>query len=154
MPTNLYGPGDNYHPEHSHVLPALIRRFHQAKQVGQPHVQLWGTGQPRREFLHVDDLADAIVHLLSLESPPDWVNVGTGVDLTIRELAQLVAETVGYTGEIQTDPSRPDGTPVKCTDVTLLRESGWTHQIDLQQGLKDTYAAFRQEVDTGKLRSA
>jgi len=154
MPTNLYGPGDNYHPEHSHVLPALIRRFHQAKQTGQPSVQLWGTGQPRREFLHVDDLADAIVHLLSLQSPPDWVNVGTGVDLTIRELATKVAETVGYNGEIQTDPSRPDGTPVKCTDVTLLHESGWKHRIDLQQGLENTYAAFCREVEAGKLRSA
>ncbi|MDB4634447.1 DUF3417 domain-containing protein [Rubripirellula sp.] len=154
MPTNLYGPGDNYHPEHSHVLPALIRRFHQAKQTGQSSVQLWGTGQPRREFLHVDDLADAIVHLISLESPPDWVNVGTGVDLTIRELAEKVANTVGYSGEIHTDPSRPDGTPVKCTDVTLLRECGWKHRIDLPQGLESTYAAFCREVDAGKLRSA
>ncbi|MAI33669.1 MAG: GDP-fucose synthetase [Planctomycetaceae bacterium TMED240] len=154
MPTNLYGPGDNYHPEHSHVLPALIRRFHHAKQTGQPSVQLWGTGQPRREFLHVDDLADAILHLLSLESPPDWVNVGTGVDLTIRELAAIVADTVGYTGEIHTDPSRPDGTPVKCTDVTLLRECGWKHRINLQQGLENTYAAFCRELDAGKLRSA
>ncbi|MGB0761768.1 MAG: GDP-L-fucose synthase family protein [Rubripirellula sp.] len=154
MPTNLYGPGDNYHPEHSHVLPALIRRFHHAKLTGQPSVELWGTGEPRREFLHVDDLADAIVHLLSLESPPDWVNVGTGVDLTIRELAEKVANTVGYQGEIQTDPSRPDGTPVKCTDVTLLHECGWKHQIDLQQGLENTYADFCREVDAGKLRSA
>lgn len=154
MPTNLYGPGDNYHPEHSHVLPALIQRFHYAKQTNQPTVRLWGTGQPRREFLHVDDLADAIMHLLSLESPPDWVNVGTGVDLTIRELASKVAETVGYNGEIQTDPSRPDGTPKKCTDVTLLHESGWKHRIDLQEGLENTYAAFCREVDAGNLRSA
>jgi GDP-L-fucose synthase len=154
MPTNLYGPGDNYHPEHSHVLPALIRRFHHAKQTGQPSVQLWGTGKPRREFLHVDDLADAIVHLLSMDSPPDWVNVGTGTDLTILELAKRVAATIGYTGEIKTDPSRPDGTPVKCTDVKLLHECGWHHHIDLHQGLKDTYAAFCKEVDSGKLRSA
>lgn len=154
MPTNLYGPGDNYHPEHSHVLPALIRRFHHAKQTGQRSVQLWGTGTPRREFLHVDDLADAIAHLLSLESPPDWVNVGTGTDLTILELAERVANVVGYQGEIQTDPSRPDGTPVKCTDVRLLHDSGWRHRIDLDEGLRDTYAAFCQETDSGKLRSA
>lgn len=154
MPTNLYGPGDNYHPEHSHVLPALIQRFHHAKQTEQPSVQLWGTGQARREFLHVDDLADAIVHLLAMESPPDWVNVGTGVDLTILELAHHVAKTVGYTGEIKTDPSRPDGTPVKCTDITLLHKCGWQHRIDLEQGLKATYAAFLREVDAGKLRSA
>ena len=154
MPTNLYGPGDNYHPDHSHVMPALIRRFHEAKQAGDSSVQVWGTGSPRREFLHVDDLADAIVHLLSLESPPDWVNVGTGTDLTILELAQLVAETVGYEGEIHTDPSRPDGTPVKCTDVSLLSECGWKHQIELKQGLNDTYQAFLNETDAGRLRSA
>lgn len=154
MPTNLYGPGDNYHPEHSHVLPALIQRFHHAKQNEQPSVQLWGTGQARREFLHVDDLADAIVHLLAMDSPPDWVNVGTGVDLTILELAHHVAKTVGYTGEIKTDPSRPDGTPVKCTDITMLRKCGWQHRTDLEQGLKSTYAAFLREVDAGKLRSA
>ena len=154
MPTNLYGPGDNYHPDHSHVMPALIRRFHEAKQAGKSSVQLWGTGTPRREFLHVDDLADAIVHLLSLESPPDWVNVGTGTDITILELAQLVAKIVGYEGEIQTDPSRPDGTPVKCTDVTLLNESGWKHKIDLTKGLKHTYEAFLEETLAGSLRSA
>jgi len=154
MPTNLYGPGDNYHPDHSHVMPALIRRFHEAKQAGDPVVQLWGTGTPRREFLHVDDLADAILHLLSLESPPDWVNVGTGIDLTILQLAQLVAETVGYKGEIQTDPSRPDGTPVKCTDVTLLNQCGWKYQIELKQGLQDTYQAFLEEAVAGRLRSA
>ena len=135
-------------------MPALIRRFHEAKQAGKSSVQLWGTGTPRREFLHVDDLADAIAHLLSLESPPDWVNVGTGTDITILELAQLVAETVGYEGEIQTDPSRPDGTPVKCTDVTLLNESGWKHKIDLAKGLKHTYEAFLEETLAGSLRSA
>ena len=153
MPTNLYGPGDNYHPEHSHVLPALIRRFYEAKLTGAPEVTLWGTGSPRREFLYVDDLADAILHLLRLENPPDWVNVGTGVDQTILELAQLVAETVGYGGEITTDPSRPDGTPVKCTDVTRLHSLGWRHQIDLDEGLRRTYQSFLSEQGAGQLRS-
>ena len=153
MPTNLYGPGDNYHPEHSHVLPALIRRFHEAKREQAPHVTIWGSGKPRREFLFVDDLADALVHLLAVDDPPDWVNVGTGVDLTIAELAALIAQTVGYEGEILTDPSRPDGTPVKCTDVTKLQRLGWAHLTDLEDGLRRTYQAFLSEAGAGELRS-
>lgn len=153
MPTNLYGPGDNYHPEHSHVLPALIRRIHDAKETGTSQVTIWGSGTPRRELLHVDDLADAIVHLLSVDDPPDWVNVGTGVDETILEIAAMVARAVGYEGSIQTDPSRPDGTPVKCTDVRLLRRLGWRHRIDLEEGINRTYQSFLHEQGTGQLRS-
>ncbi len=153
MPTNLYGPGDNYHPEHSHVLPALIRRFHEAKVADAPEVTIWGSGSPRREFLYVDDLADAIVHLLEMDDPPDWVNVGTGVDQTILELAQLVAKTVGYGGRIVTDPSRPDGTPVKCTDVTRLHSLGWRHRTDLEEGIDRTYQSFLSEHGAGQLRS-
>jgi GDP-L-fucose synthase len=153
MPTNLYGPGDNYHPEHSHVLPAMIRRFHEAMVAGQPDVEIWGTGTPRREFLYVDDLADAIVHLVGLEDPPDWVNVGTGIDLSILELAHLVAKTVGYQGQVVTDPQRPDGTPVKCSDVTRLRGLGWNHQIDLAEGIRRTYQSFLSETGAGQLRS-
>lgn len=153
MPTNLYGPGDNYHPEHSHVLPALIARFHDAKRSDAPSVTIWGTGTPRREFLYVDDLADALVHLVKLDDPPDWVNVGTGVDLTIFELAQAVAEVVGYQGEILADPERPDGTPVKRCDVSLLRETGWQHEWDLNEGLRKTYDAFLESKEAGSLRS-
>ena len=153
MPTNLYGPGDNYHPEHSHVLPALIGRFHDAKIAGEPTVTIWGTGKPRREFLYVDDLADALVHLSQLDDPPDWVNIGTGVDLTILELAQKVAQVVGYQGQILTDPKRPDGTPVKCCDVSLLNELGWQYKCDLLDGLQKTYASFQDSKDSGRLRS-
>ena len=153
MPTNLYGPGDNYHPEHSHVLPALIRRFHQAKEDQDPSVTIWGSGKPRREFLHVDDLADAIIHLLAVDDPPDWVNAGTGIDQTIFDLAQMVADTVGYRGTIRTDPTRPDGTPVKCTDVRRLHALGWKHQIDLAEGLRRTYEDFLRETEASQLRS-
>lgn len=153
MPTNLYGPGDNYHPEHSHVLPALIRRFCEAKRDGASSVTIWGTGSPRREFLHVDDLASALLHLMTLSDPPDWVNVGTGVDQTILELAQMVAETVGYTGDVLTDPSKPDGTPVKCTNVTELHQTGWQHSISLRDGLQKTYQNYLEETGSGKLRS-
>jgi GDP-L-fucose synthase len=153
MPTNLYGPGDNYHPEHSHVLPALIRRLHEAKVAGDPVVEIWGTGTPRREFLYVDDLADAIVHLVGLDDPPDWVNVGTGIDQNILDLAHLVAKTVGYQGRIATDPERPDGTPIKCTDVTRLRSLGWNHKVDLAEGLQRTYQSFLTETGAGQLRS-
>lgn len=152
MPTNLYGPGDNYHPEHSHVLPALVRRFHEAREQNLPHVTIWGTGSPQREFLYVDDLADAIVHILGIEDPPDWVNVGTGEDLPILDLAKLVAKTVGFEGEIRTDPSKPDGTPRKVTDVTRLHGTGWKHKISLEEGLRTTYAAFLEETSAGLLR--
>ena len=154
MPTNMYGPGDNYHPDNSHVMPALIRRFHEAKEASAPEVVIWGTGSPRREFLHVDDLADAIAFLLTIDDPPDWVNVGTGEDLSILELAQAVAETVGYRGRIVTDPSKPDGTPRKVTDMSRLHSLGWHHRVDLREGLKRTYADFQREASAGRLRSA
>jgi GDP-L-fucose synthase len=153
MPTNLYGPGDNYHPEHSHVLPALIRRFHEAKEGGAPSVVMWGTGKPRREFLHVDDLADALLHLLELENPPDWVNAGTGTDLPIRELAEKVAAVVGYEGTIDHDLSKPDGTPRKLTDTTRLRSTGWSPSIDLDTGLAATYQDFLTRLQSGELRA-
>lgn len=153
MPTNLYGPGDNYHVDHSHVLPGLIRRFHEAKITGAPTVTIWGTGTPLREFLHVDDLADAIVHLCKLTNPPDWVNVGTSVDISILELAKLIAKVVGFQGSITTDPSKPNGTPRKLTDTTLLRSTGWAPGISLQEGLTRTYADFLEETQSGRLRS-
>jgi GDP-L-fucose synthase len=152
MPTNLYGPGDNYHAEDSHVLPGLIRRFDEAAQAGIPEVSAWGTGAPRREFLHVDDLADAGVFLLRLAQPPDWVNVGSGVDLTIKELTERVAAAVGYRGRIAWDTSRPDGAPRKLLDVSLLTRLGWRARIPLEQGLPDTVAAYRRERASGVWR--
>jgi GDP-L-fucose synthase len=152
MPTNLYGPRDNYHPENSHVLPALLRRFHEATVAQAPEVVLWGTGTPKREFLHVDDCADGLLHLCVLDNPPDWVNVGTGLDVTIREAAEIVAETVGYTGRIIQDPTKPDGSPRKLLDVTRLRATGWTPKYDLRDGLRATYQSFLQEKAAGTLR--
>ena len=152
MPTNLYGPGDNYHPENSHVIPALLRRFHEARESGAPSVTIWGTGTPRREFLHVDDLAAACFHLLGLENPPDWVNVGVGDDVTILELAQLVAETVGYKGEILTDPSKPDGTPRKLMDVTRIKGTGWSPLIEFRDGLAAAYQDFLSKLESGEAR--
>ncbi len=153
MPTNLYGPGDYYHPTHSHVLPALLRRFHEARLQRLPHVALWGTGTPRRELLHVDDLAEACLHLLRLDDPPDWVNVGTGTDVTIRELAELVKEITGFEGEIRTDPSRPDGTPRKLLDIAKIRSTGWTPRIGLREGVERTYGDFLEAVAAGTLRT-
>lgn len=153
MPTNLYGQGDNYHPENSHVLPALIRRFHEAKVDDLPSVTIWGTGSPMREFLHVDDLASALVHLLSIANPPDWVNVGSGVDLSILSLAQLIAKTIGFRGEILTDPTKPDGTPKKLTDISLLRSLGWSPKISLEDGIRNTYDDFLTLVDSGLMRA-
>lgn len=152
MPTNLYGPGDNYHPENSHVLPALISRFHEAKANNDPQVVIWGSGRPRREFLHVDDLARATIHLLQLTDPADWYNVGTGVDVSIAKLARMVAQVVGYTGEIVQDTTKPDGTPVKCTDITLLRATGWSPEIELADGLKLTYQNYQEELQGAGLR--
>ncbi|HEY8991958.1 MAG TPA: GDP-L-fucose synthase [Luteolibacter sp.] len=152
MPTNLYGPGDNYHPENSHVIPALIRRFHEAKERGDASVTIWGTGTPRREFLHVDDLAAACFHLLGLDNPPDWVNVGTGEDLTILDLATLVAETAGFQGEILTDPSKPDGTPRKLMDISKIRATGWQPRIDLRDGLAAAYQDFLATLEAGAAR--
>lgn len=152
MPTNLYGPGDNYHPKNSHVLPALIRRFHEAKLANQAEVVAWGTGTPRREFLHVDDLADACAHLIRTDNPPDWVNVGTGTDVTIREVTELVAAAVGYRGRITWDSSKPDGTPRKLLDVSRLSSHGWRAKIALADGMAATYQSFLDEQRRGGLR--
>jgi GDP-L-fucose synthase len=142
MPTNLYGPGDNYHPQHSHVPAALIRRFHEAKLVSAPTVTVWGSGKPRREFLHVDDLAYACVFVLKHYSDEGIVNIGTGEDVSIAEFAAMVAEAVGYKGEFVFDRSKPDGAPRKLLDVSKLRALGWHPSIDLKSGLARTYADF------------
>jgi GDP-L-fucose synthase len=152
MPTNLYGPGDNYHPQNSHVLPALLRRFHEARLAGLPEVAAWGTGLPRREFLHVDDLADACAFLLKLTDPPDWINVGTGTDVSIRELTETVAAVTGYAGRIAWDPTKPDGTPRKLMDVSRLSALGWRARIALRDGIERTYASFLAEQAAGTLR--
>ncbi|MDR6304568.1 GDP-L-fucose synthase [Nitrobacter vulgaris] len=143
MPTNLYGPGDNYHPEYSHVVAALICRFHEAKVSGASNVTVWGTGTPRREFLYVDDLADACIHLMKYYSEDGLVNIGTGEDITIAEFASLTAATVGYTGAISFDTSRPDGTPRKLLDVNRLENLGWRARTSLKDGLPLAYAAFQ-----------
>ncbi|MDR3363249.1 MAG: GDP-L-fucose synthase [Desulfovibrio sp.] len=143
MPTNLYGPGDNFHPENSHVLPALLRRFHEAKLRGASEVAIWGTGAPRREFLHVDDLADALVFLMQNYSCADeHINVGCGQDVTILELAKLVADVVGYSGKIVTDPTKPDGAPQKLLNVDKITRLGWKAKISLPEGVASTYAWF------------
>lgn len=140
MPTNLYGPGDNFHPDHSHVIPGMMRRFHQAKLAGAESVTVWGSGTPRREFLHVDDLADALILLMSEYQGPDTINVGTGEEVTILELAELMKEVVGLKGEIRFDRSKPDGTPRKLVDSSRLRSIGWQPSIPLREGLEATYA--------------
>jgi GDP-L-fucose synthase len=152
MPTNLYGPGDNYHPQDSHVLPALIRRFHEAREAGRDEVVAWGTGRPMREFLHVDDLADAGAFLLRLADPPDWINIGTGTDVTIKELTEMVAAVVGFKGRITWDASKPDGTPRKLLDVSKLTALGWQAKSSLREGLEKTYASFLAEKAAGTLR--
>jgi GDP-L-fucose synthase len=153
MPTNLYGPGDNYHPDHAHVIPSLIRRIHEAKNERLASVAMWGSGQPLREFMHVDDLASAMLHLASLDDPPDWLNVGSGNEVSILELARMIAEVVGFSGEIETDPTRPDGTPRKLADFSLLRSTGWKPQISLKEGLRNTYKAFLTECESGLVRA-
>jgi GDP-L-fucose synthase len=145
MPTNLYGPGDNYHPEYSHVVAALIRRFHEAKLSGARNVVVWGTGTPRREFLYVDDLADACIHLMKKYSESGLINIGTGEDITIAEFARVVAATVGFSGEISFDTSRPDGTPRKLLDVSKLAKLGWRATTSLQDGIRLAYQAFLTE---------
>jgi GDP-L-fucose synthase len=151
MPTNLYGPGDNYHPENSHVIPALIRRFHEAKLAGAEKVTVWGSGTPRREFLYVDDMASASVHVMNLDKATyekhtqpmlSHINVGFGDDLTILELAQAVARTVGFQGRIETDPTKPDGTPRKWMDSTRLQSLGWAPKVGLNEGLALAYRDF------------
>ena len=145
MPTNLYGPGDNYHPEYSHVVAALIRRFHEAKVKGASDVVVWGTGTPRREFLYVDDLADACIHLMKTYSSDELVNIGTGEDISIAEFARVVAGVVGYTGTISYDPARPDGTPQKLLDVGRLARLGWRAHTSLHDGIKLAYQAYLSE---------
>jgi GDP-L-fucose synthase len=154
MPTNLYGPGDNFHPHNSHVLPALIHRFHEAKKVGAVSVTVWGTGTPRREFLHVNDLAKACLFLLEHYDEPEPINVGMGTDLSIRELAEMVADIVGYDGQLKFDSDKPDGTPRKLLDVSRLHNLGWQAQIGLREGLEQTYAGYLEQLRTGTLRAA
>lgn len=151
MPTNLYGPGDNFHLENSHVMPALIRKFHEAKLRGDSEVVMWGTGTPRREFLHVDDLGDACVFLMQNYSGEDFVNVGIGDDVTIRELAELIKRVVGFEGQIVQDLTKPDGTPRKLMDVSRLSALGWQAGISLEEGVKETYAWFLQQKDSLRL---
>lgn len=142
MPTNLYGPNDNYHPEHSHVLPALIRRFHEAKENNLNEVVIWGTGTPLREFLYVDDLADACVYLMNTYSGNETVNLGTGKELSIKELAELVKKVVGFKGDISFDTTKPDGTPRKLLDVSKLEKLGWKYKTELEDGIKLAYEDF------------
>jgi len=142
MPTNLYGPNDNYDLQNSHVLPALIRKFHEAKISSASFVTLWGSGSPKREFLHVDDLANACFHLMQNYNEKQFLNIGTGEDLTIRELAELIKNVVGYTGDIIWDSTKPDGTPRKLMDVSKAHSLGWVHEISLEEGIKKTYADF------------
>lgn len=153
MPTNLYGPGDNYHPENSHVMPALIRRFHEAKESGAESVTVWGSGSPLREFLHADDLAEALIHLLELDDPPDRVNVGYGSDVSIKELAETVKRVIDFTGKLEWDRSKPDGTPRKLMDSSIIRATGWQARISLEDGIKDAYKHFLVERAGGRMRS-
>jgi GDP-L-fucose synthase len=152
MPTNLYGPGDNYHPENAHVLPALIRRFHEAKVAALPEVVVWGSGKPLREFLYADDAAAGIVHLLKLENPLDWVNLGCGSDISIADLAHLIKDIVGYEGKITFDASRPDGVSRKQTDISKISATGWEPKVSLEQGIAMAYRSFLDEHASGSLR--
>ena len=151
MPTNLYGPYDNYELSGSHVMPAMIRKFHEAKVNGAPFVELWGSGTPLREFLYSDDMADACVFLLEHYQGLSHVNIGTGKEVTIRELAELVRKTVGYEGDIVWNKDMPDGTPRKLTDVTKLHELGWTHKIELEEGVKLAYEWFKDNTDSARV---
>ncbi len=152
MPTNLYGPNDNFDLEKSHVLPALMVKIDTATRDGEPEVEIWGTGTPMREFLHVDDLADALVHLMVHYSGEVALNVGTGTDVTIRELAETIARIVGFEGSFRFNTDKPDGTPRKLLDVSALAATGWRAKIDLETGIRDTYAWFRANRDSGQLR--
>ncbi len=151
MPTNLYGPYDNYDLEGSHVMPAMIRKFHEAKKAGKPSVELWGTGAPLREFLYVDDMADACVFLLENYSGEQHVNIGSGKELTIKELAELVKKTVGFEGDIVWNTEMPDGTPRKLTDVTKLHRLGWKHKVELEEGIAKAYAWFCENVEQARM---
>ena len=150
MPTNLYGPEDNYDLEGSHVMPAMIRRFHEAKAAGVPFVELWGTGAPLREFLYVDDMADACVFLLEHYNGEKHVNIGTGEEISIKELAETVRRIIGYEGEIRWNKNMPDGTPRKLTDVSRLHELGWTHKVGLEEGIKRAYNWFLENEDKAR----
>ena len=152
MPTNLYGPGDNYHSENSHVLPAMIRRFHEAKEANANEVVIWGTGKPRRELMHVDDLASGVLFILGLEQPPDWVNLGTGIDHSILEIAQLVKKVTGFQGQIVNDLTKQDGMPVKRLDVTLVNSLGWKALIPFEKGVQSAYEDFLQALKNGTAR--
>ncbi len=152
MPCNLYGPGDNYHLENSHVIPALIRKFHEAKVKGSPEVTMWGTGKPLREFLHTDDLAEGVLHLLQLENPPDWVNIGFGSDISIADMAELVKEVTGFEGQIVKDTTKPDGTMRKLMDVSLIQSTGWKARIGLKEGLEQAYQDFISHLEDGTVR--
>jgi len=151
MPTNLYGPGDNFDLQNSHVLPALIRRFHEAELRGDPTMSIWGTGTPRREFLHVDDLADAVIHLMNSYENEQIINVGWGEDVTIRELAEMIAKTSGFQGRLVFDSTKPDGTPQKLLDTSRLSALGWKPKITLQTGIEQTYEWFKQHVSEARL---
>jgi GDP-L-fucose synthase len=162
MPTNLYGSGDNYHEQNSHVIPALLRRFHEAKMNGAASVSIWGTGTPRREFLYVDDMAEACVHIMNLEKEiyqsntsamSSHINIGSGVDISIGELAKLIATTVGYTGKIEFDSSKPDGTPRKWLDINCLQNFGWAPSVDLERGLMETYFSYCRDLTENTRRS-
>jgi GDP-L-fucose synthase len=144
MPTNLYGPNDNFDLKTSHVLPALIRKIHEAKENNSEYVEIWGTGKPMREFLHVDDLADAVVYLMNNYSENKPINIGTGKDITIKELAELIKDVVGYKGELKFDTSKPDGTPRKLLDVSRLHDAGWEYKISLREGIENTYDWFKE----------
>jgi GDP-L-fucose synthase len=150
MPTNLFGPGDNFDLNASHVIPALLRRFHDAHQAGSESVIVWGTGKPRREFLHVDDLADACLHLMEVYDSPEIINVGTGEDISIRDLAAMIKEIVGYEGRIVFDPTKPDGTPRKLLDVKRLSETGWRPKIGLHDGISQTYSWFLDHAEEAR----
>ena len=161
MPTNLYGPNDNFHPENSHVIPGLLRRFHEAMQNGDEEVVVWGSGKPMREFLHVDDMAAASVHVMELDDATyeantqpmlSHINVGTGVDCTIRELAETVARVTGFTGQLSFDATKPDGTPRKLMDVSRLRALGWQADISLEEGLSDAYSWYVTNVEQARMR--
>jgi len=153
MPTNLYGPGDNYHPSHSHVMPALIRRFEEARLAQAPSVTLWGTGTPLREFLHVEDLARGLLFLLEHANPPDWVNVGSGQEASIRQLAEMVKEATGFKGELVFDTTMPDGTPRKFCDTTRIRSLGWRPTISLADGIRRTVGEYRAALAAGTRRA-
>lgn len=152
MPTNLYGEHDSYNLQNSHVIPAMIRKFHEAKSLNKPNVTIWGTGTPKREFLYADDLANACVFLMQNYSEYEHVNIGTGIDVTIKELAETVKKVTGYNGEIIFDITKPDGTPRKLLDVSKLNKLGWEYSINLEKGLSITYAAFQKEINDGTLR--